>query len=196
MRPGVLMLSRRHPEGARGAIVRELARKIDAFQERFGQGVSWLMLAMVLVVFTDVIFRYLFNRSSVFTQEAEWHLFGLVYLLAAGYTMLYDEHVRIDVLYSKWSPRRKAATDFVLLLVMFFPSAIMIVVTTWPFVLHSIQVNEGSPDPGGIPFRWAYKSVIIVGFLLLMLQAVSQLIKNFYWMMGWEERERHVQEVH
>jgi TRAP-type mannitol/chloroaromatic compound transport system permease small subunit len=176
--------------------MRELARKIDAFQERFGQGVSWLMLLMVLVVFTDVIFRYLFNRSSVFVQEAEWHLFGIVYLLAAGYTMLYDEHVRIDILYSKWSPRRKAATDFVLLLVMFFPSAIMVLVTTWPFVIHSIQVNEGSPDPGGIPFRWAYKSVILAGFLLLMLQAVSQLIKNFYWMMGWEERERRVQEVH
>ena len=176
--------------------MRELARKIDAFQERVGRGVSWLMLAMVLVVFGDVLSRYLFNRSSVFVQEAEWHLFGLVYLLAAGYTMLYDEHIRIDILYAKWPLRRKAAMDFTLLLLMFFPSAIMILVTTWPFVVHSIQVNEGSPDPGGIPFRWAYKSAILVGFLLLMLQAVSQLIKNFYWMMGWEEREQRVQEVH
>ena len=178
------------------SVVRELARKIDAFQERFGQGVSWLMFAMVVVVFGDVVMRYVFNRSSVFTQELEWHLFGFVYLLAAGYTMLYDEHVRIDVLYSKWPPRKKAAVDFALLFVMFFPSAIMIVVTTWPFVKHSFAVNEGSPDPGGIPFRWAYKSVILVGFALLMLQAVSQAIKNFYWMMGWEERERHVQEIH
>jgi TRAP-type mannitol/chloroaromatic compound transport system permease small subunit len=176
--------------------VRELARKIDAFQEQFGRGVSWLMLGMVVVVFTDVIFRYLFNRSSVFVQEAEWHLFGLVYLLAAGYTMLYNEHVRIDILYAQWSTRRKAATDFVLLLVMFFPSAIMIVYTTWPFVANSFRVNEGSPDPGGIPFRWGYKAVILVGFGLLMLQAVSQLIKNFYWMMGWEEPERRVQEIH
>ena len=177
-------------------MLRELARKIDAFQERFGQAVSWLMLAMVVVVFGDVISRYLFNRSSVFVQEAEWHLFGMVYLLAAGYTMLYDEHVRIDILYSKWSPRRRAATDFAMLFVMFFPSAIMIVLTTWPFVLHSMQVNEGSPDPGGIPFRWAYKSMIIIGFVLLMLQALSQAIKNFYWMMGWEEREQRVQEIH
>jgi TRAP-type mannitol/chloroaromatic compound transport system permease small subunit len=176
-------------------MLRQLARKIDAFQERVGNGVSWLMLGMVVVVFGDVISRYVFNRSSVFVQEAEWHLFGLVYLLAAGYTMLYDEHVRIDVLYAKWPPRRKAAADFVLLFVMFFPAAIMILVTTWPFVLHSMQVNEGSPDPGGIPGRWAYKSVIIIGFLLLMLQAVSQAIKNFYWMMGWEERERRVQEI-
>jgi TRAP-type mannitol/chloroaromatic compound transport system permease small subunit len=176
--------------------MRELARKIDAFQERFGQGVSWLMLAMVVVVFTDVVFRYLFNRSSVFVQEAEWHLFGLVYLLAAGYTMLYDEHVRIDIFYSRWSPRRKAAMDFAMLFVMYLPSAAMIIAATVPFVKHSLAVNEGSPDPGGIPYRWAYKSVIIVGFLILTLQAVSQAIKNFYWMMGWEERERRVQEIH
>jgi TRAP-type mannitol/chloroaromatic compound transport system permease small subunit len=176
--------------------MRELARTIDAFQEHIGRGVSWLMFAMVVVVFGDVILRYAFNRSSVFTQELEWHLFGLVYLLAAGYTMLHDEHVRIDILYSKWSPRKKAAVDFVLLFVMFFPSAIMIVATTWPFVKHSFAVNEGSADPGGIPFRWAYKSVIIIGFALLMLQAVSQAIKNFYWMMGWEEREQRVLEIH
>lgn len=175
---------------------RELARKIDAFQRTWGNGVSWLMFAMVVVVFQDVILRYTFRISFVFVQELEWHLFGLVYLLAAGYTMLYDEHVRIDILYAKWSPRKKAAFDFVLLFVMFFPSAIMIVYTSWPFVKHSFQVNEGSPDPGGVPFRWGYKAVIIVGFLLLMLQAASQAIKNFYWMMGWEEREGRVQEIH
>lgn len=177
-------------------MLREVARKIDAFQDRLGNSVSWLMFLMVVVVFSDVVGRYLFNKSSVFTQELEWHLFGLVYLLAAGYTMLYDEHVRIDILYAKWSPRKKAAVDFIMLFVMFLPSAIMVVYTSWPFVYHSVQVNEGSPDPGGIPFRWAYKSVIIVGFLLLMLQGLSQAIKNFYWMMGWEEREQRVPEVH
>jgi TRAP-type mannitol/chloroaromatic compound transport system permease small subunit len=177
-------------------MLRQLARRIDWFQERFGNAVSWLMFGMVVVVFGDVVARYLFNRSSVFVQELEWHLFGFVYLLAAGYTMLYDEHVRIDILYSKWSPRQKAAADFILLFVMFFPSALMVLYTTWPFVKHSFQVNEGSPDPGGMPFRWAYKAVIIVGFVFLMLQAVSQDIKNFYWMMGWEDREQRVQEIH
>ena len=177
-------------------MLRDLARKIDAFQERFGNAVSWLMFGMVAVVFGDVIFRYLFNRSWVIVQELEWHLFGLVYLLAAGYTMLYDEHVRIDIFYSKFSPRKKAWFDFILLLVMFFPSALLVVYTTWPFVKHAFAVNEGSPDPGGLPFRWAYKGVIIVGFVLLMLQGLSQAIKNFYWAMGWEERERRVPEIH
>ena len=72
------------------ASIRELARRIDAFQDRFGRGVSWLMLAMVLVVFFDVIMRYAFRTSAVLLQELEWHFFGLVYMLGAGYTMLYD----------------------------------------------------------------------------------------------------------
>ena len=176
--------------------MRELARWIDAFQERFGRAISWLMFGMVVVVFSDVIFRYAFNRSWVFIQELEWHLFGLVYLLAAGYTMLYNEHVRIDIVYAKFSPRTKAWIDFVLLFVMFFPTCLLILYTAWPFVRHSFAVNEGSPDPGGIPARWAYKGVILVGFALLMLQGVSQAIKNFYWAMGWEDPEQRIQETH
>ena len=88
-------------------MLRRHARKIDAFQGRWGIGVSWLMLGMVLVVFGDVIFRYLFNKSWVFIQELEWHLFGLVYLLAAGYTMLHNEHVRVDIWYAKQSARSR-----------------------------------------------------------------------------------------
>lgn len=178
------------------AVVRELARKIDAFQDSFGRGVSWIMLLMVLVVFFDVIMRYTLNKSSVFTQELEWHLFGLVYLLAAGYTMLFDEHVRVDILYSRWSPRKKAWFDLACYFIFFYPSAIMIMVTSWPFVRDSYRVFEGSPDPGGIPLRFLLKSVIIVGFALLTLQAVSQSIKNFFWGMGWEEREVRAKEIH
>jgi len=178
------------------AALRELARKIDRFQDAFGRGVSWIMLLMVLVVFFDVIMRYAFNKSSVFTQELEWHLFGVVYMLGAGYTMLYDEHVRVDIVYSRWSPRKKAWSDFVLYFVFFYPSAIMVMVTSWPFVRDSYKVLEGSPDPGGIPYRFLLKSVIIVGFTLLTLQAISQTIKNFFWAMGWEEPEVRAKEIH
>ncbi len=178
------------------AALRELARQIDRFQDRFGRGVSWIMLLMVLVVFFDVIMRYAFNKSSVFTQELEWHLFGVVYMLGAGYTMLYDEHVRVDIVYSRWSPRKRAWSDFVLYFVFFYPSAIMVMVTSWPFVRDSYKVLEGSPDPGGIPYRFLLKSVIIVGFTLLTLQAISQTIKNFFWAMGWEEPEVRAKEIH
>jgi len=143
-----------------------------------------------------VIMRYAFNKSSVFTQELEWHLFGVVYMLGAGYTMLYDEHVRVDIVYSRWSPRKKAWSDFVLYFVFFSPSAIMVMVTSWPFVRDSYKVLEGSPDPGGIPYRFLLKSVIIVGFTLLTLQAISQTIKSFFWAMGWEEPEVRAKEIH
>ena len=176
--------------------MRKLARQIDAFQDCVGRAVSWLMFGMVVVVFGDVIFRYLFNKSWVFVQELEWHLFGIVYLLAAGYTMLHDEHVRVDIWYAKQSTRKKAWVDFILLWIFFFPSCVLIVYTTWPFLKHSFAVNEGSADPGGIPARWIPKSVIIIGFVLLILQGISQAIKNFYWGMGWEEREPRGQEIH
>lgn len=176
--------------------LRRFARKIDAFQERFGRAVSWLMLVMVFVVFFDVVTRYAFAYSTVFTQELEWHLFGIIYLLAAGYVMLYDEHIRVDIVYSRWSPRRKAWTDFVLLLVFFFPSCFLVLITTWPFVKNSFLVLEGSPDPGGIPGRWALKSVILIAFTLLVLQGISQAIKTFFWAKGWEEPKTVVHEVH
>jgi len=176
--------------------LRQLARKIDAFQERFGRAISWIMLLMVLVVFYDVIMRYAFRTSSVWLQELEWHLFGVVYLLAAGYTMLWDEHVRVDIVYSRWPSRKKAWADFILYFVFFYPSAIMIMLVSWPFVRDSYRVFEGSADPGGIPLRFLLKSVIILGFGLLTLQAISQSIKNFFWAMGWEEREVRIHEVH
>jgi TRAP-type mannitol/chloroaromatic compound transport system permease small subunit len=119
-----------------------------------------------------------------------------VYLLGAGYTLLYDEHVRVDILYAKLSDRGKAWMDFVMLFVMFFPSCFLVIYTTWPFVRNSFAVNEGSADPGGIPARWALKAVIIVAFLLLVLQGISQAIKSFYWAMGWEPREKRVAEIH
>src|SRR5882724_13548282 len=134
-------------------MLRELARKIDAFQEWFGRGVSWIMLLMVLVVFFDVVMRYAFNKSSVFTQELEWHLFGVVYLLGAGYTMLYDEHVRVDIVYSRWSPRKKAWSDFIFAFLFFFPSVLLVMYTATPFIRNSFLVGEGSPDPGGVPAR-------------------------------------------
>jgi TRAP-type mannitol/chloroaromatic compound transport system permease small subunit len=177
-------------------MLRKLAMRIDAAQERFGRAVSWVTFLMVAVVFLDVISRYALRTTFVFVQEAEWYLFSIVYLLAAGYTMLHDEHVRVDILYSKLSPRRKARRDLILLFVFFYPSCLLVIWTTWPFFRNAVSVLEGSPDPGGIPARWALKGVIIVGFAILLIQGFSQTVKSFYVAMGWEEPERRVTEVH
>jgi TRAP-type mannitol/chloroaromatic compound transport system permease small subunit len=176
--------------------IRRLARKIDAWQDAFGRALSWLMLVMVLVVFSDVVMRYAFNVTSVFTQELEWYLFAITYLMGAGYVMLYDEHVRVDIVYSGLSPRRKARLDFILLFVFFFPSCLLIIYTTWPFFRNAYRVLEGSSDPGGIPARWALKGVIIIAFAVLMIQGFSQAVKNYYVARGWEEPESRAKEVH
>jgi TRAP-type mannitol/chloroaromatic compound transport system permease small subunit len=177
-------------------MLRELARKIDRFQDALGRALAWLMLAMVLVVFFDVVMRYAVNRTYVMTQELEWYIFAVAYLMAGGYVMLWDEHVRVDILYSRFSPRTRAWIDFILLFVFFFPSALLIIYTTWPFFRNSLAVWEGSPDPGGIQGRWALKAVIIVAFGIMVLQGISQAIKNFYWAMGWEQREIRAKDVY
>ena len=177
-------------------MLRELARKIDAAQDRFGRGLAWLMLAMVLVVFTDVVMRYAFRKSYVATQELEWYLFGVTYLMAGGYVMLWDEHVRVDIVYSRLKPRTKAWIDLILLGVFFYPSCLLILWSTWPFFRNAVAVWEGSPDPGGIPARWALKGVIILAFAVMGIQGLSQVIKNFYWAMGWEAPEVRAKEIH
>ncbi len=92
-------------------------------QERIGRFTSFITLAMVLVVFFDVVMRYGFSRGSVFMQEMEWHLFAVSYLLAAGYTMLYDEHVRVDIVYSRWSARKRAWANFIFAFLFSWPWA-------------------------------------------------------------------------
>jgi TRAP-type mannitol/chloroaromatic compound transport system permease small subunit len=176
--------------------LRELARTIDHWQDALGRALSWLMLGMVLTVFFDVVMRYAIHQSYVFTQELEWYIFAVTYLMAGGYVMLWDEHVRVDILYSRFSPRTRAWVDFVLLFVFFFPSALLVIYTTWPFFRNALSVWEGSPDPGGIPARWALKFVIILAFAIMVVQGISQVIKNFYWGMGWEERESRTREIH
>ena len=176
-------------------MLRELARRIDRFQDALGRALSWLMLVMVLTVFFDVVSRYLFARTFVFTQELEWYIFAVAYLMAGGYVMLWDEHVRVDILYSRMGPRTRAWVDFVLLFVFFFPSTLLVVYTTWPFFRNAWTVYEGSPDPGGIPARWALKGVIIVAFSIMIVQGISEAIKRFYWAMGWEEPVARAREV-
>jgi len=177
-------------------MLRELARRIDRFQDALGRALSWLMLAMVLTVFFDVVSRYALSRTYVFTQELEWYIFAVTYLMAGGYVMLWDEHVRVDIMYSRLSPRKKAWVDLILIFVFFFPSALLVIYTTWPFFRNAWMVYEGSPDPGGIPARWALKGVIIVAFVIMAIQGVSEAIKRLYWAMGWEEPGFRTREVH
>lgn len=159
--------------------LRGLSRAVDAVNDRVGRSVRLLTLLLVLVTTADVVMRYLFRTSFVFVQEAEWHIFAVLFLLAAGYAHLKKDHVRVDIIYARQSDRTKAVTNLIGGLLFLFPTCFLLINSSIPFVVASVGVLEGSPDPGGLPGRFVLKAVIPVGFLLLALQGVSELIKDF-----------------
>ncbi|MCU0559826.1 MAG: TRAP transporter small permease subunit [Desulfobacterales bacterium] len=150
-----------------------LCRWIDTLNERVGRGTGWAALGLVLVVFADVVMRYLFNTSFVFVQELEWQLFAFIFLIGAGYTLLYDGHVRVDIIYQRYGPKGKAWTNLLGVALFLIPGCLLIISTSWHFAFRSWVMGEGSPDPGGIPYRFIVKSFIPVGFSLLLLQGIS-----------------------
>ena len=159
--------------------LRGLSRVVDAVNDRVGKGTRLLTLLLVLVTTFDVVMRYLFRTSFVFVQEAEWHIFAVLFLMAAGYAHLKKDHVRVDIIYAQQSDRTKAVTNLVGGLLFLFPTCFLLIYSSIPFIVASVGVLEGSPDPGGLPGRFVLKAVIPVGFLLLALQGISELIKDF-----------------
>jgi TRAP-type mannitol/chloroaromatic compound transport system permease small subunit len=172
--------------------IRTLSRWIDTMNEWIGRGVAWVTLALVLVVFIDVVMRYLFNTSFVFTQELEWHLFGFIFLIGAGYTLLKDGHVRVDIIYQRLGLKGRAWINLFGVLLFLIPGCLMVISTSWKFAVNSFAMLEGSPDPGGIPLRFIIKGCIPLGFTLLLMQGISLGIHSFMQIMGMEtDREDH-----
>jgi TRAP-type mannitol/chloroaromatic compound transport system permease small subunit len=169
--------------------LRRIARIIDTINEWVGRGVAWVTLGLVLVVFVDVVMRYLFKTSFVFTQELEWHLFAFIFLIGAGYTLLHDGHVRVDIIYQRLGPKGRAWINLIGVLFFLIPGCLLVVATSWQFTLSAWSILEGSPDPGGIPFRFLVKSTITVGFFLLLLQGLSLGIHSLFQLLGKESEE-------
>jgi TRAP-type mannitol/chloroaromatic compound transport system permease small subunit len=167
----------------------KITKGIDVLNEWVGRGVAWVTLGLVLVIFVDVVMRYMFRTSFVFTQELEWHLFAFIFLIGAGYTLLHDGHVRVDVLYQRLGTKGKAWINLVGVLLFLFPGCVMIIVTSFKFVYASWAIMEGSPDPGGVPFRFIVKGTIPVGFFLLLLQGTSLGIHSLLQILGIEKTE-------
>lgn len=158
------------------------ARRIDALNEWIGRATSWLVLLMVLVAAYNAVARYLgrwvgLNLSSNAYLEAQWYLFSLVFLLGAAYTLRRGGHVRVDVLYGRFSRRRRAWIDLIGTAALLLPFCLFVLYVSWPSVRNSWAVREGSPDPGGLP-RYPIKTMILVAFLLLVLQGIAEVLRN------------------
>lgn len=153
---------------------------IDKFSELSGKLVSWLVLLMVLIIVYDVSMRYLFRIGSVGLQELEWHLFSVLFLLGAAYTLKHDGHVRVDVFFNsrKCSDYCRAWINLAGFLLLLLPFSLLIINSSTVFVLNAFVIGEGSPDPGGLPYRFVLKAMMPLGFALLIVQGLSHFLSN------------------
>jgi len=149
----------------------------DFLIRRVGEVVSWTWLILLLVIMTNVMARYVFGRGLVEFEEIQWHLYSIGFLCGLSYCMQTDNHVRIDILHERMGLRTRARIELCGLIFFLLPFILLVVYNAVPFVAYSWSVNEISDAPGGLPARWAIKSMLIVGFLLLGLAAVSRLTR-------------------
>jgi TRAP-type mannitol/chloroaromatic compound transport system permease small subunit len=160
-----------------------ISRLIDRTTEIIGKSVSWLILVAVLVSAGNAIIRKIFNMSSNAWLEAQWYLFGAAFMLAAAYTLSQNEHIRIDVVYGKFSRRVQHWIDLFGHVFFLMPFVLLMTYYLIPYVLMSVRSQEGSSSAGGL-IVWPAKAVLLFGFVLLALQGVSEIIKKVAIMNG------------
>jgi TRAP-type mannitol/chloroaromatic compound transport system permease small subunit len=160
-----------------------LARGIDRLNGSVGGSVKWLVLLATLLSAGNAVLRYGFDVSSNAWLELQWYLFALIFLLGAGYTHQHNGHVRIDVLYGRLGPRKRAWLDLLGGVLFLLPMAGLIAWLGWAAFLSSWAVSETSPDAGGL-LRWPIKLAIPIGFGLLFLQGLSEIVKRAAFLMG------------
>lgn len=159
---------------------------IDALNTKVGQGVAWLTTALVLLVCVDVFRRYFLGATTVAIIELEWHFFALIFLLSAGYSLKEDKHVRVDVFYNRFSPRAKAWVNLIGSIIFLVPFCLVVIYTAFDFSLRSYFLNEGSPNPGGLPARYLVKGAIVLGMFFLFLQSISLILSCLMTIMGFQ----------
>ncbi len=150
---------------------------LEAFIDALGRWTAWVALLHVIAVALNVILRYLFHLGPVALQELEWHLLSPIALIGISYTLRHNEHVRVDILYEKYSLRFRHAVDLAAALVTLVVSVI-IVELSLGYVQQAYMAGEVSPDPGGLPYRFLLKSFVPLGFSLLALQALAQALRE------------------
>jgi len=160
-----------------------LSRAIDTLNEYVGRFTYWLILAAVLISTGNAIVRYAFNRSSNAWLEIQWYLFSFVFLFCAGYTLLHNQHVRIDILTGHLSGRAKAWIDIFGSVFFLLPMAITIMWLSWPVFMDAYRSGEVSTNAGGL-LVWPGRLMLPAGFVLLVLQGLSELIKRVAFLQG------------
>jgi TRAP-type mannitol/chloroaromatic compound transport system permease small subunit len=170
-----------------------LSRLIDRLNERIGQIFYWLILATVIISAANAVVRKVFNYSSNGLLEIQWYLFSTIFLFLAGYTLLRNEHVRIDVISGRLSKRAQTWIDILGTVFFLFPMAFLLMWLSWPVFTEAYQRQEVSTNAGGL-IIWPARLLVPIGFFLLLLQGVSELIKRVAFLKGLipDPSEKHV----
>jgi TRAP-type mannitol/chloroaromatic compound transport system permease small subunit len=161
----------------------KLSQLIDWLNERVGKGAFWLVLIMTVISAGNASYRFIFNDSSNGLLEIQWYLFSGVFLLCAAYTLQKNEHVRIDVISSRFSARGLAVIDIIGTIFFLLPMVVTVLWLSLPLVAESYRINEYSANAGGL-IRWPVKILLPIGFTLLALQGISELIKRIAFLAG------------
>jgi len=152
--------------------------RIEKFIDGVGRATSWLALAIVVLMATNVVLRYLFSYGSVWAQELEWHLLAPLILFGIAYALQKGEHVRVDVAYTHFSAKNKERVNLLAALLCLAISVLVIWLSIH-YVQQSYVIGEKSSDPGGLTHRWVLKALIPIGFVLLLLQSVAEVTKSW-----------------
>ncbi|MBV5279089.1 MAG: TRAP transporter small permease subunit [Campylobacteraceae bacterium] len=159
-------------------MLEKLEKFFDTIADYIGYVCSFLMIAMMLNIFYDVFMRYLFKSGSIAMQEMEWHLFSVIILLGTSYALKEESHVRVDVLYTHFSEKKKALINIIGVFTFIMPIALLIALGSVEFVMEAFGSHEISGDPGGLTHRWILKAFIPASFWLLIFMSVGYVIKN------------------
>jgi TRAP-type mannitol/chloroaromatic compound transport system permease small subunit len=168
-----------------------ISRRIDPFITWIGESISWIWLLLLLTIVFNVVLRYAFGQGRIELEEIQWHLYSTGFLLGIGYTFQLDGHVRVDIVHERLSPRTQGWLELYGILLCVLPFTALILVFSVPFVASSYALSEVSVSPGGLPFRWVIKSVLFIGFSLLLLAIVSRFSRVWSFLFLSQTGDRH-----
>ncbi|WP_157961612.1 TRAP transporter small permease subunit [Acuticoccus kandeliae] len=160
------------------------SRAIDGAIKRFGSFMSWFWVALLAVICVNVFMKNALGQGSVQFEEIQWHIYAALFLIGLSYTMAYDDHVRVDILYENFSLKAKAWVDTLGIIFFLIPFLLLMIYYSWPFVLKAYTDHERSSSPAGLSNYWIIKSVLILGLSLLLLTAIARLHRCVAFLRG------------
>jgi TRAP-type mannitol/chloroaromatic compound transport system permease small subunit len=172
-------------------MLQKLERQFDRFSDFLGWISAALLFVMLVNVFFDAIMRYFFRSGWIALQELEWHFFSVVFLFGIGYALKEDGHVRVDILYDRFSPKWKAVVNILGTFIFLIPLAVLIINGSTFFVHEAYISNEISGDPGGLTHRYLIKAIIPVSFIFLLVSAAGFVVRNIRVFLGEERPPEH-----